>query len=57
MTNIKQKQYKDLPIINLNDVKLSTTNLYQNFNDKQLNSLRKYYTNNKNRDPFKSLTN
>lgn len=52
-----ESQYKDLPIINLNDVKLSTTNLYQNFNDKQLNSLRKYYTNNKNRDPFKSLTN
>ena len=50
-------KYKELPIMNFNDIKLSTTNLHENLNDKQLNSLRKYYRNKENRDPFKSLIN
>lgn len=47
-----------LPVLNRNDIKLSTRNVYENLNDKQIYDLRKYFIEKENKDPFERfLTN
>ncbi|QNM85777.1 hypothetical protein H9W90_01260 [Polaribacter pectinis] len=41
-----------LPILNTNNMKLSTLNLEQNLNDKQISDVRKYFIKSNNKDPF-----
>lgn len=45
-----------LPVINFKNITLNSINVRERLNDKQLASIRKYYTDNTNIDPFINLT-
>lgn len=45
-----------LPVINFKNITLNSINVREGLNDKQLASIRKYYTDNTNIDPFVNLT-
>lgn len=51
----KLKKNTLLPILNKNDIKLSTRNVYENLNDKQISNVREYFIKKEGKDPFESL--